>query len=862
MTYEEFIEMLRVQGKPGTIKESDLADGAITAKKIKVGALTAETIAAGTITADKLSFNPYIIGTNDLDDVVDGTSYAKILSSAAQGGLVLLSQAVGNIDNIGDGTTYKKVLATDISAGHILLSSVIGTLDNVADGTSYGKVAITDIQAGHILLATAVGSLDNIADGSNYGKVALTSISAGKIIVAGLDSGVTARMFLDGTTKTNIEAWRHASDVTLIDGGDIYTKSITAVKLDIATITDNLILNPSFEQAGGWAVVEENGTATYSTADKTEGTYSLLLSAPAVGYGCRAIPLVPGDKYTVRVKLKGATATTIGLYIRMNEKTTYPAGDYVTADLRDSRTDFVTDGAAPSTWTTYEYTYTVPANIYWGSFSIYNWTGGPAGGIYIDEAEARKQLGAVHIEDGVISLTKLTFTPFVIGTDDLDDIAEGTNYGKVLKADISAGHILLSACSGNLDNIADGSNYGKVALTSISAGKIIVAGLDNDVTARMFADATTKTNIEAWRHASDVTLIDGGHIYTGTVVVGALGSDVIARVFSDGTTKTNIEAWRHASDVTLIDGGDIYTGTVTANKISVTSLSSIHANMGTITAGKIDVGNIEINADTERILMGAATAPKTGIGVFIGKDVADYEFRCGNPAGHMMHWDGATLCLYKDGTYFVNAQELEEGAARARMYIQGSPYAGGFQGKLMNDETGYYWAGTTYKISLTFLSGTKYMLTIDTAVPGGGAGSGDSCFIAKTRILMADGNTKKIADIQVGDYVLTRKSETSPKLVRARVLKFYEHPETDIFTVINDVLVVTPNHRMFINGKWQRVETLKLGDTLLDDKNRKIAVKSIKERREKAEKVYNLEIEKYRTYFANGFYAHNAKDPG
>jgi hypothetical protein len=804
MTYEEFLEMLRVQGKPGTIKESDLADGAITAEKIKVGALTAEMIEAGTITADKLSFNPYIIGTNDLDDIVDGTSYAKILSSAAQGGLVLLSQAVGNIDNIGDGTTYKRVLATDISAGHILLSSVIGTLDNVANGTSYGKVAITDIQAGHILLATAVGNLDNIADGSNYGKVALTSISAGKIIVAGLDSGVTARMFLDGTTKTNIEAWRHASDVTLIDGGDIYTGTVTTGKLSVVP-ADNLLPDGNFEAGdvnkewGSYVVLESSVVRS--------GVYSGRIDANGGIKDCYAntyIPVVPGDKYYFEGwhKHSAGTSGTSGFYVTWwnAAKTDYEASSF----LADPGT----------TWTKQSGAVTVPAGRYFARIIMSVRPDMASGSAYFDDIIIKHQVGAVIIEDGVITTTKLNFTPYVIGTDDLDDIAEGTNYGKVLKADISAGHILLSACSGNLDNIADGSNYGKVALTSISAGKIIVAGLDSGVTARMFVDATTKTNIEAWRHASDVT---------------------------------------------LIDGGDIYTGTVTANKISVTSLSSIHANMGTITAGKIDVGNIEINADTERILMGAATAPKTGIGVFIGKDAADYEFRCGNPAGHMLHWDGGTLTLYKDGTNFVNAQQLEEGAARARMYIGN---LGHYAGHLNFDYTGVNKDGTKYKLAYWSAGGTKYYLGFDTAVPGGGEGSGDSCFIAKTRILMASGNTKKIADVQLGDYVLTRKSEISSKLVKARVLKFYEHPETDIFTVINDVLVVTPNHRMFINGKWQRVETLKLGDTLLDDKNRKIAVKSIKERREKAEKVYNLEIEKYRTYFANGFYAHNAKDPG
>lgn len=58
---------------------------------------------------------------------------------------------------------------------------------------------------------------------------------------------------------------------------------------------------------------------------------------------------------------------------------------------------------------------------------------------------------------------------------DLDDIPNGADYGRILVTDISAGHILLSACSGDLDDIADGT-YGKVATTSISAGKIVLTG--------------------------------------------------------------------------------------------------------------------------------------------------------------------------------------------------------------------------------------------------------------------------------------------------------------------------------------------------------------------------------------------------
>jgi hypothetical protein len=192
------------------------------------------------------------------------------------------------------------------------------------------------------------------------------------------------------------------------------------------------------------------------------------------------------------------------------------------------------------------------------------------------------------ITDGTTYSRVLT-TSISAGKILLDETTAGT-YGKVLSTDISAGHILLSACTGTLDNIANGTTYGKVALTGISAGKIVVAGLDSGVTARMFLDATTKNNIEAWRHASDVTMIDGGDIYANSITLTKVASEVTDRMFDSSAASDNIQGWPHASDVTKIDGGDIYTGSVTAAKITVATLSALSADMGTLTAGTIKMG--------------------------------------------------------------------------------------------------------------------------------------------------------------------------------------------------------------------------------------------------------------------------------
>lgn len=154
----------------------------------------------------------------------------------------------------------------------------------------------------------------------------------------------------------------------------------------------------------------------------------------------------------------------------------------------------------------------------------------------------------------------------------------------------SNGKLVLSQIgSGTLDNVPDGTTYKLLPATSITSGQIIVAGLAATVTGRMFADSTTKTNIEAWRHSSDVTLIDGGDIYTTSIVVAKLATDATDRFFTDSTTKTNIEAWKHASDVTKIDGGDIYTGTVTAAKLTVVGIDS----NGKLVLSQVGSGNLD-----------------------------------------------------------------------------------------------------------------------------------------------------------------------------------------------------------------------------------------------------------------------------
>ena len=76
-----------------------------------------------------------------------------------------------------------------------------------------------------------------------------------------------------------------------------------------------------------------------------------------------------------------------------------------------------------------------------------------------------------------------------------------------------------------------------------------------------------------------------------------------------------------------------------------------------IGSDEMSKGSVKIQATNERILLGDATEPLTGIGVFIGKDGTDYEFRAGDPDNDYIHWDGSTLTIRG----LLNADDITAG---------------------------------------------------------------------------------------------------------------------------------------------------------------------------------------------------------
>lgn len=134
------------------------------------------------------------------------------------------------------------------------------------------------------------------------------------------------------------------------------------------------------------------------------------------------------------------------------------------------------------------------------------------------------------------------------------------------------------------------------------------------------------------------------------------------------------------------------------------------------------------------------------------------------------------------------------------------------------------------------------------------------CFVAGTKILMADGSEKNIEDIRIGDKIKTFDNPIDLSLAEGTVQNIFEHIVGETL-VINGNLQLTPEHVVYANGRFQEAGRLKIGDWMYNSQKEKVFVTSI-EIKEEIIPVYNFTVDPQHTYFANDYYVHNEKGGG
>jgi RHS repeat-associated protein len=132
------------------------------------------------------------------------------------------------------------------------------------------------------------------------------------------------------------------------------------------------------------------------------------------------------------------------------------------------------------------------------------------------------------------------------------------------------------------------------------------------------------------------------------------------------------------------------------------------------------------------------------------------------------------------------------------------------------------------------------------------ANIGRACsFDGETEVLMADGTTKPISQIKVGDMVLAEDPETGERGPRT-VTRLWVHEDTLINLEIDgDVLATTEDHPFWnaTDRQWQRADALDRGDMLITADGDLIEIDGLNPSSTNTTTAYNLTVDDIHTYF-------------
>ena len=335
-----------------------------------------------------------------------------------------------------DGTPVFKPIATVGASSFTFGKELVGTFDYIEnidevrnhiiiEGEEY---SIYD-ELYRILDGTEIMyTLDDIPDGdpvTGYGRMKMTSITAGKIIIAGCQAEVTNQMFTTPEARNNVEAWKHAGDVTLIDGGNIYTGTVILDKLSTSR-SPNLLKSKysdfqSFEDEGSLGYVG-HGTAKCDTADFYIGDRCLrMVATDTDNYVYLALNI---DDYNIR--LKPSTKYIVSFYAKADAGTPQVRGFIKQDDTTQKipALQFIT-----TSWVRYKFIIETDAGLTdSGLLGIGNYTDGATvwfDAIQVEEASAAaspeaspyKPSGTVEIHGGQIEAETLLVNRLVVGSD-------------------------------------------------------------------------------------------------------------------------------------------------------------------------------------------------------------------------------------------------------------------------------------------------------------------------------------------------------------------------------------------------------------------------------------------------------------
>lgn len=136
-------------------------------------------------------------------------------------------------------------------------------------------------------------------------------------------------------------------------------------------------------------------------------------------------------------------------------------------------------------------------------------------------------------------------------------------------------------------------------------------------------------------------------------------------------------------------------------------------------------------------------------------------------------------------------------------------------------------------------------------------GSSCDCLVAGTPVTMADGSTKSIELIEVGDHVLSL-DPSSNQPTRTVVTKVHKPFRVKSYMLINGVLAITAEHPVLSAGNWVEAGSLQPGDLMETASGAPEFVESVVTRIQDVV-VHNIQVESG-VYIAGDVVVHNKED--
>ena len=146
-----------------------------------------------------------------------------------------------------------------------------------------------------------------------------------------------------------------------------------------------------------------------------------------------------------------------------------------------------------------------------------------------------------------------------------------------------------------------------------------------------------------------------------------------------------------------------------------------------------------------------------------------------------------------------------------------------------------------------------------------------SCFVADTLVTLADGSSKPIQDIAVGDEL---KAVSGSNTVIALIKPLLGNQ--NIYSINNKDAFFTANHPFLTTEWWKsfdpettkkeipdlKISKLEIGDILITEGEEVLITNVFASSRDADTQLYNFELDGDHTYYANGYAVHNKYEPG